>query len=110
MVCLAGDAVLVSLCGQTGPLDGSSRGRARAQRGLARSSQPPQSHLQPPSWLDPVPDDCGLGAGGGGSASTPEVATVFFGLQGGLTSSSPPISATVVLHVVSSPAGPQLPF
>src|SRR5713226_6942066 len=82
MVYLAGDPLVVSLCGQTGPFDGSSRDRALTQGGLARSSADPQSHLQSAPWLDRVPDNGGLGAGGGGSASTPEVATSFFWASG----------------------------
>jgi DNA-binding XRE family transcriptional regulator len=44
-----------------------------------------------------MPDPSGPGAGGSGSASSPEVAAVFFGLPAGLASSSSSSSATVVL-------------
>ena len=82
MVCLAGNAGVVSLCGKTRAPDGSSGGRALPQGCLASSSADPESDLQSAPWLDRVPDDCCPGAGCGGSASTPEVAAFFFWASG----------------------------
>src|SRR5712692_5402342 len=110
MVCLAGDALVVSVCRTVWSFDRASRVTAIAESRLAGSSADPQSELQSSFGSNRVPNDRRSGAGGGGSAIPLEVADIFFSLHGGLASSFTSTSATVVSICVSIPNGLPRPF